>query len=147
MTFMNHSLIDILQSEPPIYNGDYRSQQELTQLIKRDLQNLLNTRQSIMADCFDEGSYLFRYGIPDLSQFNPRSQADVRLICQAIETAIVLFEPRLQDVSVTVLENDNELNFTVHLQIIGRLVTQQTVSFISTFNPVKQIFQLQESLC
>ncbi|KAA6461938.1 type VI secretion system baseplate subunit TssE [Acidobacteria bacterium AB60] len=75
--------------------------------VRRDLEWLLNTRR--IADVPDEGlkevnrsAYL--YGLPDLSAISVGSSSDRNRLVRQLVTAINLFEPRLANVRVILVE-------------------------------------------
>ncbi|HKV42671.1 MAG TPA: type VI secretion system baseplate subunit TssE [Blastocatellia bacterium] len=93
-----------LSREPLV--SRYRSLRQLKQSVKRDLEWLLNTRQEITAissGMTELRTSLAVYGLKDFSTANVKSPHDQNRLRQAIETAVVTFEPRLDRVSVTLL--------------------------------------------
>lgn len=86
--------------------GDLRiSVAELKLAVRRDIEWLLNTRQSLTPEpeAFPEVSRsILAYGLPDLAQFTGTSQSDCRRICTLMEEAFRAFEPRLDPRSVRV---------------------------------------------
>jgi type VI secretion system protein ImpF len=82
---------------------DYRAS------VRRDLQWLLNTRrinESAGTDMPDLRRSLFNYGLPDFSTYSLNSPNDRMELTQHIEDTMAIFEPRLRDVKVTVLESE-----------------------------------------
>jgi type VI secretion system protein ImpF len=82
-----------------------KSLRQLKQSVRRDLEWLLNTRQ--MPGATPPGSQelkrsLAAYGLPDFSVLSPDSPADQKYMRREIEDAIRTFEPRLEDVIVSV---------------------------------------------
>jgi type VI secretion system protein ImpF len=73
------------------------------QSVKRDLEWLLNTRRSFDdAPGLDEArTSVLAYGLPDFTAVNVTSPADQTRMRREIEATVAVFEPRLQDVSVT----------------------------------------------
>lgn len=86
-----------------------QSVRELEEAVRRDLQDLLNTRRSAI-DGYPEDSELarslFTYGLPELSSFNPTVPDQQRTLKDIIERTIRSFEPRLTDVHVTTIQAD-----------------------------------------
>lgn len=74
----------------------------LRESVARDLGRLLNTRSRLTFEAFGEtdGSVI-DYGVPDFSERSLRSGDDRDAIAAAIQHAIVLFEPRLKNVTVS----------------------------------------------
>jgi type VI secretion system protein ImpF len=86
-----------------------QSVRELEEAVRRDLQDLLNTRRTAI-DGYPEGSELaqslFTFGLPELSSFNPTVPDQRRTLQEIIERTIRAFEPRLMDVRVTSIQAD-----------------------------------------
>ncbi len=77
--------------------------------VRRDLQWLLNTRRINEAagpDMPDLRRSLFNYGLPDFSSYSLNSSNDRAELTSHIEDTIEIFEPRLRDVHVIVLESE-----------------------------------------
>jgi type VI secretion system protein ImpF len=117
--------------------------------VRRDLEWLLNTRR--LADVFSEGHEelprsLAAYGLPDFAAANSDegdSQARVR---GAIEDAVRTFEPRLQDVMVT-LEAQRGTERALHFRIDALLMVDpapEPVTFDTTYQPVSGGYEVAE---
>lgn len=77
--------------------------------VRRDLQWLLNTRrinESAGPDMPVLQRSLFNYGLPDFSTYSLNSPNDRTQLTNHIEDTIEIFEPRLRDVRVTVLQSE-----------------------------------------
>lgn len=89
--------------------------------LRRDLDWLLNTRRTAIRvpEGLDElRRSVFWYGLPDLSSLSHDSPEDRVALLRSIERAIALFEPRLADVRVSLVEDDTpahrrELHFVI----------------------------------
>jgi len=82
-----------------------RNLRELKECVRRDIEWLLNTRQSnifLPSDLKETNSSIAGYGLPDFSSTSIRNPAELIRVRQAIETAVDRFEPRLQDVRITI---------------------------------------------
>ena len=121
-----------------------RAQQlrDLKQNVRRDLQNLLNTRwrcTSWPPDMDDLKLSLVNYGIPDFTGANV-NQFDGREELRAVvENVIRKFEPRFQSVHVELLKSDDESDRTLRLKIDAMLYAEpapEPVVFESQLNPV-----------
>ncbi|MEW6209057.1 MAG: type VI secretion system baseplate subunit TssE [Acidobacteriota bacterium] len=107
--------------EPPASRS--RSLRQLKQSIKRDLEWLLNSRQvatELPPDLEELNRSLAAYGLADFTQLNVKTQADQNRLRRAIENAISLFEPRLEDVIVTLMPAER-LQTSVRFRIDARL--------------------------
>src|SRR5262249_8026751 len=82
------------------------------EVVRRDLEDLLNTRQSFTdmpRDLPRLRDSVHAFGLPDLTSFNALTPQQREEIAHAIEQTIVRFEPRLRDVRATLLSGDEEL--------------------------------------
>jgi type VI secretion system protein ImpF len=92
--------------------------------VRRDLEWLLNTRR--VADPPDEGlkevnKSTYVYGLPDLSAISVGSSGDRNRLVRQILTAINLFEPRLANVRVVLVETPDAGKKDVRMRIEGML--------------------------
>jgi type VI secretion system protein ImpF len=97
-----------------------RSAARLRSALMRDLEWLLNTRQTIEpADAShpEVQRSVYQFGLPDLTSLSAGSDRVRRQLLRQVEDAIELFEPRLSRVRVTAAEDapggGRELRFTV----------------------------------
>lgn len=134
------SVLDrLLDHEPEITSEPVPSRaqglRQMKQSVRRDLEWLLNARQSSpvarnaeQADGNNTSSSvapelkssLIFYGLPDFSSASTLSVSDQRRISRAIETAVARFEPRLSDVVVTLLpmrEMERALRFRIDARL------------------------------
>ncbi len=109
-----------VKSEPPASRS--KALRQLKQALKRDLEWLLNTRCVLEVPpelpllC---GSAL-AYGLPDFSTFSVKSAGDQHDLTRALEAVLKRFEPRLEDVVVS-LANTSELERAFRFKIEARL--------------------------
>jgi type VI secretion system protein ImpF len=97
---------------------------QMTDAVRRDLTELLNTRQSDQGVPAEFGELLrsiFGFGIPDLTSLNAITPKDREQIGRVIEAALSLYEPRLRDVHATVLDPGDTIERTVRFRIDARL--------------------------
>ncbi len=107
--------------------------------VVRDLENLLNTRRSILpvpAECREVGNSLFVYGLRDFTAGNPRNPSVKQQLRSDIEKTISRFERRLKNVTVRIEAGDrNERN--IRFRISGMLVADpvtEPVTFDTYFD-------------
>jgi type VI secretion system protein ImpF len=122
------SVLDrLLDYEPEISREPIASRakslREFKQAVKRDLEWLLNTRQ--VAEEFPPEMKQVRhslaaYGLPDFSNVSTKNPTDQKQMLHQIEEAISFFEPRLEDVVVT-LEPSRDTERAMHFHIDARL--------------------------
>ncbi|MCI0365253.1 MAG: type VI secretion system baseplate subunit TssE [Phycisphaerales bacterium] len=125
------------------------SVRDLKQSIRRDLENLLNTRWRCTAwpPNLDElGQSLVDYGIPDFSGSSLGSTVNREEFRRIIERAIRRFEPRLKNVSVELLKNaeaiDRILRFRITAMVQADPLPEQVV-FDSALEPLTANFQVK----
>ncbi len=102
-----------------------RSLAELKQSVKRDLEWLLNTRQSPweIAETLEETNRsLAIYGLPDFTSLSARNPGEQQKLIKALEAALAIFEPRFINLNVSLAPidfNDRQLRFRIeaHLDI------------------------------
>jgi type VI secretion system protein ImpF len=91
--------------------------------VKRDLEWLLNTRLTSEvppAGLVEVNKSLVTFGIPDFTSTAIKGPKDHELLRQDVEQAVRTFEPRLQDVEVS-LEGTAEMERSVRFRIEARL--------------------------
>ena len=115
--------------------------------IKLNLENLLNTRIKVIPPSQWEKALeqsCLQYGIPDFSSYNFVSEESHQSLCQTIKAAIKMFEPRLTQINVVLVDHSEteikrELMFrieaTIHLA-----QKQQLTSFESSLDIVSKNF-------
>ena len=118
-------LID-LEPENRMENPLSRSQSVrlLKNAVRRDLEWLLNSRR--IADPPDEGlkelnRSVYVYGLPDLSTLAMASTADRNRLVRQIVSCINLFEPRLMNVRLVMVETPDAGKKDVRLRIEAML--------------------------
>jgi type VI secretion system lysozyme-like protein len=92
-----------------------------------DVCNLLNSRssaQDLNADFLDTPSIL-DYGVPDVSYYSPYSSSDQETVCKIIAKSLERFEPRLNNMTVSPIEQDlsEEIGFYFRIKanaVLGR---------------------------
>jgi type VI secretion system protein ImpF len=100
-----------------------KSLRYLKDTVKRDLEWLLNTRQSagkLPPNLKELNKSLAAYGLPDFSNVGLKNDGDRNRLSRALEAVIEIFEPRLKDVTVS-LEPRGETERILHFRIDGRL--------------------------
>lgn len=92
--------------------------------VARDLEDLLNTRQEMLAEFPEEfaevNKSLLVYGLPDFIDFNLLNPNDLNRLRRRLEDAIGNFEPRLQRVRVTMespMQNDRTVRFRIEAML------------------------------
>jgi type VI secretion system protein ImpF len=100
------------------------SVRELRRSVARDLDDLLNSRNSFpdLPDEFTEARRsVLTFGLPDFGAMNVVSPADRARLRQVLETTICTFESRLTNVTVTLAESgvtERSLRLHVDAQLV-----------------------------
>lgn len=149
------SVFDRLIDDNPGVSEDTdssRSQllRELRESVRRDLENLLNTR--LPCHDFEAGMEqleysVVNYGIPDFSGNNLVSSREKEQFRRQLEKVISYFEPRFKSVRVELVESTSETDRTLRFRIDGLLNVQPAVKpivFDSSMEPVTQNFRVRD---
>lgn len=130
-TTVTQSLLDrLIDNEPNLAADPYivraESVRRLKTALRRDLEWLLNSRRSPdeVGEDFPELSHsLFNYGLPDFSSLSINSPKDKDRLLLVLEATVAVFEPRLRDIRVTMVETaQGETSRTLRFQIEGLLM-------------------------
>ena len=110
------------RSEAPLSRA--QSIRLLKSAVQRDLEWLLNTRRN--SNPPDEGAKevtrsVYMYGLPDLSALTMATAGDRNKLIRQIVAAINLFEPRLANVRLVMIENPDTAKSEVRLRIEAML--------------------------
>ena len=100
----------------------------IQQAIRRDLENLLNTRSRCTAWSAEFGQLensLVNYGLPDFTAAGLNAAANPDVLVEAIHKAIELFEPRLTDVRIRHVTDQYYINRTFQFRIEATLVINE----------------------
>lgn len=111
---------------------------ELEQAVRRDMEALLNTRQShpeLSNATAEVARSVLTYGLPDFSYANPENRLQREQFRRAVEQAIARFETRLQQVRVELQEPKNEYDRSLRLTI-GAVLVVEPISEPITFDTV-----------
>jgi type VI secretion system protein ImpF len=118
-----------------------RSLRELKHAVRRDLEWLLNTRRSIHPleqDSEQIEKSLMTYGLPDFSAASVKSPTDQLRIVRTLEEAVERFEPRLKNVTVTLLPA-SDTQGSLRFRIDGQLQVDPAPEPV-TFDTMLQLF-------
>ncbi len=84
--------------------------EQMVDAVRRDLEDLLNTRQSTAGE--DLSGYpetvrsVVGFGLPDLTSLNAITLQQREDIGRVIEAVVAMFEPRLKDIKATMIDAD-----------------------------------------
>jgi type VI secretion system protein ImpF len=96
---------------------------QLKETVRRDLEWLLNTREVAgghTVDSVELSKSLAAFGLPDFTNLGTHDVDDQKKMRSAIQDAIRVFEPRLQDVDVS-LQTSQSTDRLLHFRIDARL--------------------------
>ncbi|MCS6873748.1 MAG: type VI secretion system baseplate subunit TssE [Pyrinomonadaceae bacterium] len=137
-----------LSQEPP--KSRLKNLREIKQSIKRDLEWLLNTRSHLSRIC-DDGEEVRKsvlaYGLPDFTGVGIKSHLEQNKLTKAIEEAILIFEPRLTNLKIS-LEPFSEVDKTIRFRIEAFLKIEpvpEPVVFDTVFRLVSGEFEVKDA--
>ncbi len=122
------SLLDRLIDEDLKRSGEVhltraQSVRKLRDAVRRDLEWLLNTRQPIVpaAEGSELQNSLYMYGLPDVTSLSVASTRDRQRLAQAIQAAVLKFEPRIANPRITLVTGGDEKLPALRFAIEGML--------------------------
>ena len=134
------------QQEPPKSRNQVLREMKLS--VRRDLENLLNTRWRCLAwppDLDQLDASLVNYGLPDFTGVGMATPQQRDHLRRVVEQTVRRFEPRLRAVKVVLLENPDDLDRTLRFRIDGLLYVEpapEPVVFDSQLEPVTSTFEV-----
>jgi type VI secretion system protein ImpF len=138
-----------LLSDPSVTWAE--SVRQLKEAVLRDLEWLLNTRRIIepAPDTYPEVQRsLYHYGLPDVSSVSKDSPLALRLLVQQMEDCIKLFEPRLDNVRVQLLEklpSQRDLRFVIEA-MLRMEPNPERIVFDTVLEAVRGEFRIEGAL-
>lgn len=98
--------------------------EQMMDCVRRDLEELLNTRQSSsgLSEEFTEvRRSIIAYGLPDLTSLNASTPQEREDIGRVIESVVAQFEPRLKEIKATMIDTSESKDRSVRFHIDARL--------------------------
>jgi type VI secretion system protein ImpF len=144
---MNNDPDKSLETDPE----QYQQLKQLRQSVRRDLENLLNTRFRMLGppDEYTElQKSLLNYGLPDLATVNISDNIKRKEFIEHLETILNEFEPRFKTVKVHYMENSDSLDRSLRFRIEATLYADpspETVVFDSVLEPVTRTVNVEEA--
>jgi type VI secretion system protein ImpF len=141
------SLLDrLIDREPKAKTDPAVSRPQSVRLLKaalrRDLEWLLNTRRNPEAapESMNELSQsLYNYGLPDFAALRISSPKDRDRLLLELENTVALFEPRLKDIRVAMVDQETGgYSRTIHFQIEAMLQMEPVPEQVS-FDTILQL--------
>jgi type VI secretion system protein ImpF len=149
--FVLDRLIDDAEDDGPAGRAPQRQIGRLRDAVRRDLQDLLNTRKCWLSLDTELGeelkTSLFAYGLPDLHTLGVGSQHRDRLR-RTIHEMITRYLPVFSTLDVVPLENIDPLDRALRFRISAllRLETEdQRIVFDSVLDPASRQFSVRSS--
>lgn len=148
------SVLDrLIDYEPEIRREAPRSRnqvlRDLKQSVRRDLENLLNTRLRSVPWA-PEMKYLKKslvsYGLPDLTGSSPVSPKDREEFRRTIESVVKQYETRLRKLTVKLTDSPNSIDRTIRFHIDAVLQAEpapEPISFDSTLRLANGLFEVK----
>lgn len=98
--------------------------QQVIEAVRRDLEELLNTRQTSVGipEIYEEvHDSIVAYGLPDMTAINAATPGERANIGRIIEEMVSKYEPRLKDVRASLIESalrpDRLVRFEIHARL------------------------------
>ncbi len=104
--------------------GEGYGVEQMIEVVRRDMEDLLNTRQTTIdiPEAYTEVlESIVAYGLPDLTALTAISMGERRDVGEAIAGVITRFEPRLRDVRVSIAEGHDGADRTAQFHVEARL--------------------------
>lgn len=150
------SILDRLLDDEPHLSTERApaSHQHLAQLrasVKRDLENLLNTRYRLVSppeDLTHVSTSLMNYGLPDLATVNIIDVVKRREFVRELESLLKTYEPRFKNVKVRTIDTGDNRDRTLRFRIDATLYADpapEIVVFDSVLDPVSRSVNVEES--
>lgn len=119
-----------------------QSIRQLKASLRRDMEWLLNTRRNpepAPESMSELSQSLYNYGLPDFSSLSVDSPKDRDRLVVELENTVALFEPRLKDIRVSLIDAPAAGNTRIlHFQIEGMLQMDPSPEQVS-FDTVLQL--------
>jgi type VI secretion system protein ImpF len=148
------SVLDRLLDDDPAVSREAprsRSQvlRELKQSVRRDLENLLNSRHSYLswAPALKElNQSLLNYGLSDFTNANLGAAREREEFCRTLQSILRSYEPRFKSVTVRLLTNAQPLDRTLRFRIDALLRVDpapEPIVFDSMLEPSSAAFAVK----
>lgn len=150
-SILDRLLDDEPQTQTDIDKSRHQQLRELRDSVRRDLQNLLNTRHRMVSPPEEYSQLeisLLNYGLPDLAAINIADLEKKKSFTRLLEKILSDFEPRFKTVKVQHITNTNTTDRTLKFRIDATLYADpapEIVVFDSVLDPVSRIVNVEES--
>jgi type VI secretion system protein ImpF len=153
---VQQSLLDRLIDQEPTRSADAlmtraQSVTALKHALRRDIEWLLNTRriaEPAPKEPFEElGKSLYQFGLPDFTGLSAEAPETRDRLRRQVEETVIVFEPRLSSVRVSLLESDTvgrrELRFLIE-GLLNMDPMPEHVAFDTVLETVSGRFQIRD---
>jgi type VI secretion system protein ImpF len=100
---------------------------DMVEAVRRDLEDLLNTRQSsqdLPQEFIETQRSIIGYGLPDLTSLTALTPQQREEIGRLLEAVVAHFEPRLRDVRANLVDPGDKKHPTLRFRIDARLCVE-----------------------
>ena len=150
------SILDRLMDNDPdntveVDTDQHQKLKELRNSVRRDLENLLNTRFRMIEpedDLIELKKSLLNYGLPDLATVNISDEIKQKEFINHLQSILIDFEPRFKTVKVSYMENSDSLDRSLRFRIDATLYADpspEIVVFDSILEPVTRTVNVEET--
>ncbi len=149
-SILDRLLDDEPQSSIDADSNKYHKLKNLRNSVRRDLENLLNTRHRIMEPAEELSQLelsLLNYGLPDLATVNMSDLDKKQQFIENFESILKDYEPRFKSVTVSLQDNTDKLDRTVRFRIDATLYADpypEVIVFDSVLEPVTRSINVRE---
>lgn len=130
--------------------GQHQMLKQLRDSVRRDLENLLNTRYYIvgLSELYQElDKSLLNYGLPDLATVNILDGKKREQFTKTLENTLTEYEPRFKSVRVSYLDNKDSLDRTLRFRIDAEIYAEplpEVVVFDSVLESITRTVSIKE---
>jgi type VI secretion system protein ImpF len=117
---LKEAIADLERTVSEPITSQFHNVRQLRNVVARDLEAMLNTRQESLMQLTEEftelQNSLLTYGLPDVTSYSLDSLDDRNQVRRAVEGTVAAFEPRLEQIRVTLQhgrDSDRGLNFRI----------------------------------
>lgn len=153
---LRESILDrLFDDEPELRVDSEKSRQrklkDLRNNVRRDLENLLNSRCRIISppeELQEVNSSLLNYGLPDLATINMLDVVKKKEFTRNVEHIIRTFEPRFKSVKVNHIDNADKTDRAVRFRIDAVMYADpapEVIVFDSVLEPLLRTVTVEES--
>lgn len=128
----------------------YQLVKQLRESVRRDLENLLNTRYHVIEppeELLQLEKSLLNYGLPDLATVNIIDINKRQKFIEKLEKTLAEFEPRFKSVKVSYFENKDHADRTLRFRIDAEIYADplpEVIIFDSILESVTRTVSVQE---